>query len=160
MAMTMAAWCLLGGAILASLAVMAPVAGQLGDQKPAAGKPISFSDGVRARDRFSPTPQYALLTPGLYARQIVQAASARGDYSVQVWSLLVSPRASTAEAKLPGAAVVTLYAGRVELITGEQKTHLEPGASTTVPEGAALRFVNGDDKRPAQLRAVVLPGNR
>jgi hypothetical protein len=138
---------------------MALVAAQPADQSPAAGKPITFGDGVRARDRLSPTPQYAQLVPGLYTRQIVQAASVRGDYTVQVWSLLVGPRANTAEAKLPGAAVVTLHAGRVELITGEQKTLLEPGATATVPEGASVRFVNSDQKRPANLRAVVLFGN-
>jgi hypothetical protein len=143
-----------------SLVAISPVAGQPVGQKPAAGKPISFGEGVRARDRLSPTPQYALLVPGLYARQIVQAVSARGDYTVEIWSLLVSPRVNTAETKLPGAAVVTLYSGRVELITGEQRTRLEPGATTAVPEGASLRFVNGDDKRPAQLRAVVLSGTR
>jgi quercetin dioxygenase-like cupin family protein len=138
---------------------MTLVVAQPVNQRPPAGKPVTFGEGVRARDPLSPTPQYTLLAPGLYTRQIVQAASARGDYTVQVWSLLVSPRANTAEAKLPGAAVVTLYAGRVELITGEQKTRLEPGASATVPEGASLRFVNTDEKRPAQLRAVVLSGN-
>lgn len=119
-----------------------------------------FGEGVRARDRLAQTPQYAALAPGLYARPIVQTASARGDYTVEVWSLLVSPRSTTGEARLPGAAVVTVRAGRVELITGDQKTRLEPGATASVPEGASLRFVNGDAKRPAHLRAVVLSGSR
>jgi hypothetical protein len=158
--MTMAAWRFLGVTFIAALVAMPLVAGQSVDRKRAAGKPISFGDGVRAADRLSPTPQYSLLANGLYARQIVLAASARGDYTVQVWSLLVSPHTNTAEAKLPGAVVLTLYAGNVELVTGDQKTRLEPGATAVVPEGTALRFVNGDDKRPAQLRAVVLSGNR
>ncbi len=132
---------------------------QTAERKPEAGKPIVF-EGVRARDRLAPTPQYAALAPGLYARQIVQTASARGDYTVEIWSLLVSPRGSTGEVRLPGAAVVILYAGRVELITGDKKTRLEPGATASVPEGASLRFVNSDDSRPAQLRAVVLSGSR
>jgi hypothetical protein len=146
-------------AFIASLFAISPTAAQRAGQTPAAGKPITFGDGVRARDPLSPTPKYELLAPGLYVRQIVQAASARGDYNVQVWSLLVSPRADTGEAKLTGAAVVTLNAGSVELITGGQRTRLEPGATATVPDGASLRFVNSDGKRPAQLRAVVLSGN-
>jgi hypothetical protein len=133
---------------------------QAAAQKPPEGKPIVFGDGVRQRDRLTPTPQYAPLATGLYARQIVQAASDRGDYTVQVWSLLVSPRTTTGEAKLPGATVITLRAGRVELISGDQKTRLEPGTTASVPEGASLRFVNGDDARPAHLRAIVLSGSR
>jgi len=151
---------LLAGAILVSAMSMTAASAQTAERKPEVGKPVVFGDGVRARDPLAPTPQYAALAPGLYGRQIVQAASDRGDYTVQVWSLIVSPRASTGEAKLPGAAVVILYAGRVELITGEQKTRLEPGATAAVPEGASLRFVNSDASRPAQLRAVALSGSR
>ena len=125
--MTTATWRLLGGIFITLIVAMEPATGQPVDQKPTAGKPITFGCGVRARDRF--------------------------------WSLLVSPRANTADATLPGAAVVTLYAGRVQLITGEKRTRLQPGATAAVPKGASLRFVN-DDKRPAQLRAVVLSGNR
>ena len=150
---------LLGGTILICALSSTPVLAQAAAQKPAEGKPLVFGDGVRARDRLTPTPQYAALARGLYARQIVQAASDRGDYTVQVWSLLVSPRVTTGEAKLPGAAVITLHAGRVELIAGDQKTRLEPGATASVPEGASLRFVNSDESRPAQLRAVVLSGS-
>jgi len=152
-------WRLLGGAFIASLVTIASVMGQQVQQQPA-GKPITFGDGVRARDRLTATPQYELLVPGLYGRQIVQAASARGDYTVQVWSLLVSPGASTSDAKLPGAVVVILYAGRIELITGKQTTRLQPGATAAVPEGASFRVVNDDGERPAQLRAIVLSGRR
>ncbi len=152
---------LLGGAILAAALSMTVASAQTAERKAEGnGKPIIFSDGVRARDGLAATPQYAPLAPGLYGRQIVQAASARGDYTVQVWSLVVSPRGSTGEARLPGAAVLTLRVGRVELISGDQKTRLEPGATASVPEGASLRFVNSDDSRPAHLRAVVLSGTR
>jgi hypothetical protein len=157
----MSIWRLLGGTFVALLLTTLPLAGQrVVRQKPVPAKPISFGNGVRARDRLSPTPQYAPLTPGLYARQIVQADSAHDDYKVQVWSLLVSPHANTAEVKLPGAAVVTLYAGRVEVIAGDRKTSLDPSSTTTLAEGSGVRFVNADDKRPAVLRAVVLVGNQ
>jgi hypothetical protein len=152
-------WPFVSLAFVSLLAAPAPVAAQAANQQPPAGKPITFGDGVRATDRLSPTPQYAPLATGLYGRQIVQANSARGDYSVQIWSLLVSPRANTADAKLPGAAVVTVIAGRVDLITGGQTTRLEPGATGAVAEGASMRFVNADEKRAAQLRAIVIAGN-
>lgn len=150
---------LLGGTCIACLLTTMPLAGQNVQQKPVPRKPISFASGIRARDRLAPTPQYALLTAGLYARQIVQAPSAHDDYKVQVWSLLVSPHANTTDVKLPGAAIVTVYVGHVEVFTGNRKTSLDPGATTTIPEGSAVRFVNADDKHPAQLRAVVLVGN-
>jgi hypothetical protein len=149
---------LLGGSILISALLSTPVLAQA-TQQPTEGKPIVF-DGIRQQDRLTPTPQYAALAPGLYGRQIVQTASDRGDYTVQILSLLVSPRMSTGEAKLPGAAVITLRAGRVELITGDQRTRLDPGVTASVPEGASLRFVNSDESRPAQLRAVVISGSR
>jgi quercetin dioxygenase-like cupin family protein len=151
---------LLAGAILVAGMSMTVAPVQTAEKEPAAGKPVIFDDGIRARDRLAPTPQYAALASGLYARQVVQTASERGDYTVEIWSLTVSPHASTGEARLPGAAVVILYAGRVELIIGDQKTRLQPGASASVPEGASVRFVNGDDNRPAQLRAIVLSGSR
>lgn len=156
--MTTATLYWLGGLLIVVLVIMSPAAGQPISDKPAAGKPMTFGEGVRARDRLSPTPQFAPLAPGLYARQIVQAVSGSGDYTVEVWSLLVRPKASTVDVTLSGAAVVTLFAGRVELITGDQRTRLEPGGTATVPQGASVRFVNGDEARPAQLRAVVIVG--
>lgn len=158
--MTNAIRLLLAAASLISAMSMTAASAQTAERRPEAGKAIVFGDGIRARDRMATTPQYAALAPGLYARPIVQTASARGDYTVEVWSLIVSPHATTGEAKLPGAAVVTLRAGRVELISGDQKTRLEPGWTASVPEGASLRFVNGDASRPAHLRAVVLSGSR
>ena len=124
------------------------------------GKPIILGNSVRASDRTAPTPKYSRLANGLYGRQTVQTTSAKGDYTVQIWALLVSPRVTTGEAKLPGAAVLSVDAGRVDLIVGERKTRLEPGATASVPEGAALRLVNVDETRPAHLRAVVLTGTR
>ena len=150
---------LLGGACIAWLLTTMTLTGQRVQKKPVPRKPISFANGIRSRDRLSPTPQYAPLTAGLYARQIVQASSLHDDYKVQVWSLLVSPHANTTDVRLPGAALVTVYVGRVEVVTGDRKASLDPGATTTIPEGSAVRFVNADDKHSAQLRAVVLVGN-
>jgi hypothetical protein len=123
-------------------------------------KPMMFGVGIRARDRRVSTPPYAALIPGVYAREILQTASAHGDYMVRVWAMLVSPHVTTGETKLPGAAVLAVNAGRVELIMGDQKIQLEPGATAAVPEGASLRFVNSDENRPAQLRAVLISGSR
>jgi quercetin dioxygenase-like cupin family protein len=145
-------------ALLTWIAASAPLVAQPVAQQPPAGKPVTF-DGIRAQDRLAPTPQYRQLATGVYGRQIVEAASRGGDYTVQVWSLLVSPKTTTADATLPGAAVVTVIAGRVDLIAGGKTTRLDPGAAASVAEGAAMRFVNADEKRPAQLRAVVLSGN-
>jgi hypothetical protein len=151
---------LLGGAVIASLLAVVPVAAQNPKEVPREGNPITFGEGIRTPDRLQPTPQYAALAPGLYARTVVRAASTHGDYTVEVWSLLVAPHASTGEARLPGAAVLSLRAGRVEVTAGELKVRLDAGATASIPEGVALRFLNLDDNRPAHLRAVVLSGKR
>ncbi len=119
---------------------------------------MSFDTGIRARNRLAPTPQFTALVPGLYARRILQTASVRGDYTVQIWALLVSPHVDTGEARLPGAVVLSVRTGSVELISGETKTTLKAGATAAVPENASVRFVNSDTTRPAQLRAIVLSG--
>lgn len=123
------------------------------------GRPITFRDNGQQVDRLSATPPYVALATGLYGRQIVQAPSQDKDYTVQVWSLLVSPKTTTGEVKLPGAAVVMLIAGRVEFATGSQRGELVAGATTAIPEGSSLRIVNAD-VRPAQMRAVVVAGAR
>ena len=127
---------------------------------PGEGKPIILGNSVRSSDRSTPTPNYAALANGLYARQIVQTASSKGDFTIQVWALLVGPRLTTGNARLPGAAVLSLNSGRVELVIGDRRRRLEPGDTASVPEGASLRFVNADEARPAHLRAVVLSGSR
>lgn len=132
---------------------------QVVERKPTASRPIALS-AVRASDRSTPTPNFAPLASGLYGKQIVQTASTRGDYTVQIWALLVSPNTTTGEAKLPGAPVLTVQSGSVELLVGDSKTRLDPGAVATLPEGAPLRLINLDQSRPAHLRAVVLVGNR
>jgi mannose-6-phosphate isomerase-like protein (cupin superfamily) len=119
---------------------------------------MAFGDSVRARDRLAPTPQFAALVPGLYARRIVQTTSKTGDYRVEIWALLVSPGAKTQATHLPGAAVLTLRSGSAELRSGELATALAPGSIATVPEGTAFQLANSDATRPAVLHAVVLSG--
>jgi hypothetical protein len=124
-------------------------------------KPLTFSrGGVRADNPRQPTPRYVEFASGLYTQRVLQAASPKGDYTVQVWSLVVSPGVTTAEAKLPGAAVLNVRAGSVVLLINDRTLHLESGATAAVPEGESLRFTNEDSSRPARLRAVVLSGNR
>jgi mannose-6-phosphate isomerase-like protein (cupin superfamily) len=153
---------LLRGAVIAIAALCTTaVFAQAVTPAPAApkeGKPIVLGDAVRSADRSTPTPNYQRLAAGLFGRQIVQTMSSGGDYSVQIWSLLVGPRVTTGAANLRGAAVLTVHSGSVDLIVGEKKTHLEAGDTAAVPEGAALRLINADQSRPAQLRAVVLSG--
>jgi hypothetical protein len=115
---------------------------------------------VRSNDRLTPTPNFSPLASGLYGRQIVTTASAGGDYTVQVWSLLVSPKTTTGAANLPGAPVLIVQTGSVELLVGNRRTRLDSGTVATLPEGEPLRFINTDQSRPAHLRAVVLVGNR
>lgn len=136
-----------------------PVAPPAQPAAPAA-KPFSFGPGARAADRLAPTPDFAPLTQGLFARQIAEALSADGAYTVQVWSLLVSPKASTGEAKLAGAAVLMLNAGRVDVISADKRVSLTPGGTTSIAEGASVRFVNNNPSQPAHLRAVVIIGSR
>jgi hypothetical protein len=122
--------------------------------------PMTYGTDVRADNPHAPTPQFAPLAPGVYAREILNTKSSKGDYVVQIWSLLVSPKSSTNEVRLPGAAMLSLNAGRIEIITGNSRSTLGPGGTVAVKEGASLRFVNSDASRPAQLRAIILSGSR
>src|ERR1044072_5099263 len=65
--------------------------------------PMTYGTDVRADNPHAPTPQFAPLVPGVYAREILNTKSSKGDYVVQIWSLLVSPKSSTNEVRLPGA---------------------------------------------------------
>jgi quercetin dioxygenase-like cupin family protein len=151
-------------AALAALAALAYVAASLSqpvEREPAPTHPIVLtSAAVRAADRSTATPNFSRMADGLYGKQIVQTASAKDDYTIQVWALLVSPHATTGDARLPGAAVLIVEAGTVELIQGGNKTRLNAGAVAAVAEDSPLRLVNTDETRPAHLRAVVLSGTR
>jgi hypothetical protein len=148
--------------VLATLAALAYAAASLSqpvEQTPAPTHPIELgTSAVRAADRTTATPNFSRMATGLYGKQMVQTASANGDYTIQVWALLVSPHATTGDAQLPGAAVLIVQAGTVELIQGGNKTRLNAGAVATVAEESPLRLVNTDETRPAHLRAVVLRG--
>jgi hypothetical protein len=122
--------------------------------------PMTYETDVRAMNPRAPTPQFAPLVPGVYAREVLSATSLNGDYIVKILSLLISPKTSSNETGLPGATVLSLNAGRVEVIAGNSRSTLGPGGTLAVKEGAVLRFVNSDGIRPAQLRAIVISGRR
>jgi len=117
--------------------------------------PITFSKGVRSFNPRAVTPQFAAIAVGLYARTIVDTQSAKGDYKIRIWSLSVSPNATTGDVTLPGAAMLSLTAGKVEYVAGDQRGKLQPGDTAAIPEGASLRLIN-DDTRAAVLRAVIV----
>lgn len=149
--------------LLATLTAAAYVASPLSqtvDLKPVRAHPIELTSSVRAADRTTPTPNFSRMAASLYGKQIVQTASSKGDYTIQVLALLVSPHAATGDVKLPGASVLMVQSGIVELIQGDNKMRLNPGAVATVAEDLPLRLVNTDESRPAHLRAVVLGGTR
>jgi hypothetical protein len=122
--------------------------------------PMRFDKAVRALEARVATPAFKPLVPGLLARHIVEASSIEGDYSSDIWSLLVGPATETSEARLPGAAVLSVNAGKVDVIVGSEKRSLAPGTSTQVAEGASFKLVNTDKDRPALLRAIVLSAGR
>jgi hypothetical protein len=122
--------------------------------------PMRFDKAVRALQPRVATPAFAPLAPGLLARRIVEASSTDGDYSSDIWSLLVGPATETSEARLPGAAVLSLNAGKVDVVVGSEKRSLAAGMSTQVAEGASFKLVNTDKDRPALLRAIVLSAGR
>jgi quercetin dioxygenase-like cupin family protein len=129
---------------------------QVAAESPAA--PITFAKGVRSFNPRAVTPQFAAIAAGLYARTIVDTQSAKGDYKISVWSLSVSPKATTGDVTLPGAAMLSLTAGKVEFVAGDQRGKLQPGDTAAIPEGASLRFINSDDARAAVLRAIIVSG--
>jgi quercetin dioxygenase-like cupin family protein len=120
--------------------------------------PITFAKGVRSTDPRAGTPPFAAVAPGLYARTIVDTQSAKGDYKIRIWSLSVSPKATTGDVTLPGAAMLSLTTGTLEYVAGDQRGKLQPGDTAAIPEGAKLRFINSDDTRAAVLRAVIVSG--
>jgi len=117
--------------------------------------PITFPKGVRSSNPLAPTPQFAAIASGLYARTIVDTQSAKGDYKIRVWSLSVSPNATTGDVTLPGAAMLSLTAGTIEYVAGDQHGKLQPGDTAAIPEGASLHLIN-DGARAAVLRAVIV----
>ncbi len=120
--------------------------------------PATFSKGVRAVDSRTPTPPFAAIASGLYARPIVDTQSPKGDYAIRVWSLSVGPKTTTAETTLPGAAMLSLTVGNVEFVAGDLRGKLQPGDTAAIPEGVPLRLINADAERPAVLRAVIVSG--
>lgn len=118
--------------------------------------PVTFAKGVRSFNPRAATPQFAAMAPGLYTRTILDTQSAKGDYKIRIWSLSVSPKATTGEVTLPGAAMLSLTAGKVEYVAGDQRGKLQPGDTAAIPEGASLRFTNSDGTRAAVLRAVIV----
>jgi hypothetical protein len=118
--------------------------------------PVTFPKGVRSSNPRAATPPFAAIASGLYARTIVDTQSAKGDYKIRIWSLSVSPKATTGDVTLPGAAMLSLAAGTVEYAAGDQRGKLQPGDTAAIPEGASLRFTNSDGTRPAVLRAVIV----
>ena len=117
--------------------------------------PVTFPKGVRSSNPRVATPQFAAIAAGLYARTIVDTQSAKSDYKIRIWSLLVSPNAKTGDVTLPGAAMLSLTAGKVEYVAGDQRGKLQPGETAAIPEGASLRLIN-DGTRAAVLRAVIV----
>ena len=101
------------------------------------------------------TPGFSAIGSGLYARTIVDTRSAKGDVKIRIWSLSVSPRATTGNVTLPGAAMLSLTTGKVAYVAGDQRGKLEPGDTAGIPEGASLQLIN-DEARPAVLRAVIV----
>jgi hypothetical protein len=118
--------------------------------------PITFAKGVRSADPRAGTPPFAAMASGLYARTIVDTQSAKGDYKIRIWSLSVSPKATTGDVTLPGAAMLSLTAGTLEYVAGDQRGKLQAGDTAAIPEGASLRFINSDGTRAAVLRAVIV----
>jgi hypothetical protein len=152
--------------LLAAIGIFAsavPAAGQ--DTNPVEFRdentaPVRFDKALRAVAPRVATPAFKPLATGLQARQIVEARSAEGDYNADIWSLLVGPATETSEARLPGAAVLSVNAGKVDVLVGSEKRSLGPGTSTQVAEGASFKLINTDKDRPALLRAIVLSAGR
>ena len=136
----------LGIASIAPAQVVAP-------DLPAA--PVTFVKGVRSTTPAKGTPNFAPMASGLYARTIVDTQSAKGDVKIRIWSLSVSPRATTGNVTLPGAALLSLTVGKVEYVAGDQRGTLQPGDTAGIPEGTSLQLIN-HDTRPAVLRAVIV----
>ena len=150
-------------AVIGMVASAVPAAGQATNPPEFSAEntaPMRFDKALRAVQPRAATPAFKPLATGLLARQIVEASSIEGDYSADIWSLLVGPATETSEARLPGAAVLSLNAGKVDVLVGSEKRSLAPGTSTQVAEGTSFKLINMDKDRPALLRAIVLSAGR
>jgi mannose-6-phosphate isomerase-like protein (cupin superfamily) len=98
----------------------------------------------------NPHKQYA---HGLWTRVLYRTATDRG-YRVEVWDLIVGPRASTDSVQLPGAAVLQVRNGAGVLSVDARPQNIALGEVIAVSEGIAFRLENHSDL-PLEIRVEV-----
>ena len=112
---------------------------------------------VPAASQSQSAPAFRQFVPGLLVRErfVTEAGPGR---RVALWDLLIGPGMRGAPATLPGGAVLEVRAGTGDIVIGDKKRSLRPGASLAVPEGVSLRFVNARRDLGFALRATIVIG--
>lgn len=101
-----------------------------------------------------PDMPFAQLAPGILSRTR-HAAEAPPRFRVEVRDFLVGPGQSTAEVRLPAAAVLEVRAGTGTISIEGEQADLKPGVTFSVAEGQRFQIANGSDAQIA-IRALLI----
>lgn len=101
-----------------------------------------------------PEMPFAQLAPGILARTR-HTAEAAPRFRVEIRDLLVGPGQTTAELRLPAAAILEVRAGTGTIAIDGERAELKPGASFSVAEGQRFQIANGSDAQIA-IRALLI----
>jgi hypothetical protein len=121
---------------------------------------LSVAIGAQvAAPRSTAPPGYRQLVSGLLARSRF-TVDAPGGRRVELWDLLVGPGLKSAEATLPGAAVLEVRGGSGQIVVGGKPQDLRAGATLSVPERTSFQVVNTRTDLGLSIRATVILGAR
>lgn len=104
-------------------------------------------------------PGYRQLVSGLLARSRFVADAPAGR-RVELWDLLVGPGLRSAEATLPGAAVLEVRGGSGQIVIGGKPQDLRSGVTLSIPERTSFQVVNSRPDLGLSMRATVILGAR
>jgi len=122
---------------------------------------ISVGDAAEqaAQQQIPSTLTYQQLVPGLLARTRF-AAHATADRRVELWDLLVGPGMRSAEATLPGGAVLEVRGGSGRIIMGGQEQKLRSGTTLSISDRTSFQLVNARNDLGLSIRATVIIARR
>lgn len=104
---------------------------------------------------YVPKEQLVELVPGLYSRPLFRADDGPG-VAVEVRELSVGPRKKSAEATLPGPAVVEVRHGNGVVTVGGKPMEVKIGTVFVLPEKTRFSIENQHDVLDLSLRVTTI----
>jgi hypothetical protein len=102
-------------------------------------------------------PSFRELADGVLFRSVQSAAPAGAPYEVEMWEILVAKgRIADLGDRLPGGAILEVFAGTGSLRVGDNKREVGPGAIIRVDERTPLTFDNSQGEAPLEFRATLI----